>query len=284
MNCHAFARGRLLAVSAWLLAGTGMLCAVAGAGEPTHLRAPPDLLQKVGFTQKLGAQVPLDTVFRNTQGQRVRLGDVVGDRPTLLVPGYFSCVNLCGVVRSAVASAVAASGLAPGRQFNVILVSIDPDDGHRSAATTQQNDAAGHADAYVPRWHYLTGSGDASAVLMRAVGFRYLFDQRNGQYDHDAGIVLLTPQGRVSQYLFGVRFDPETLRLALVHASDGRIGNVVDHFLLLCCDYDPSTGRYSLVIHRVMQLLGLLTVVSLLLLIMWLRHREKRRDREGGSS
>lgn len=247
----------------------------AGASQTTHLRAPPHLLDKVGFVQKLGAQVPLHTTFRNTHGAQVRLGQLLDDKPTLLVPGYYSCINLCSIVRTGVANAVAASGLAPGRQFNVVLVSINPKDTPRTAATTQTNDAVGHRDAHVPRWHYLVGSEQASETLMRSIGFRYFFDKRNGQYDHDAGIVLLTPEGKVSQYLFGVKFAPETLRLGLVHASHGKIGNLVDHFLLLCCNYDPSTGRYSLVIHRVMQLLGCLTVVLLVGVILYLRRREK---------
>jgi protein SCO1/2 len=257
---------------------TCMMATTSGAiaGQPTHLRAPPHLLDKVGFVQKLGAQVPLQTTFRNASGARVRLGDLLDGKPTLLVPGYFSCINLCSIVRTGVANAVAASGLAPGRQFNVVLVSINPDDTPRTAATTRTNDAVGHRDAHVPRWHYLVGSRQASAALMRSIGFRYFFDKRNGQYDHDAGIVLLTPQGKVSQYLFGVKFAPETLRLGLVHASHGKIGTFVDHFLLLCCNYDPSTGRYSLVIHRVMQLLGCLTVVLLVGLVMYLRRREKQ--------
>ncbi|HET7662731.1 MAG TPA: SCO family protein [Rhodanobacteraceae bacterium] len=266
-----------------LVACTVVAAANAIAGQPTHLRAPPHLLDKVGFVQKLGAQVPLQTTFRNAHGTQVRLGDLLDGKPTLLVPGYFSCINLCSIVRTGVANAVAASGLAPGKQFNVVLVSINPDDTPRTAATTQTNDAVGHRDAHVPRWHYLVGSRQASAALMRSIGFRYLFDKRNGQYDHDAGIVLLTPQGKVSQYLFGVKFAPETLRLGLVQASHGKIGNLVDHFLLLCCNYDPSTGRYSLVIHRVMQLLGTLTAVLLIGVIAYLRHREKR-ARKGESA
>ncbi|HET6586373.1 MAG TPA: SCO family protein [Oleiagrimonas sp.] len=253
------------------------------ARQTTHLRAPPHLLDKIGFVQKLDAQVPLHTTFRNAHGAQVRLGDLLDGKPTLLVPGYFSCINLCSIVRTGVANAVAASGLAPGKQFNVVLVSINPKDTPRTAATTQTNDAVGHRDAHVPRWHYLVGSRQASEALMRSIGFRYLFDKRNGQYDHDAGIVLLTPQGKVSQYLFGVKFAPETLRLGLVHASHGKIGNLVDHFLLLCCNYDPSTGRYSLVIHRVMQLLGVLTALLLVGVVTYLLRREKRARQDESS-
>lgn len=252
--------------------------ATVHAGAPTTLRAPPGLLTKVGFDQNLGAQIPLHTLFRQADGRTVQLGDLLNDKPTVLVPGYFSCTNLCSVVRSGVAHAVAGSGLKPGTQFNLVLVSIDPADTPKTASMAQHQDIASHHDASVQHWQYLTGTSAASEALMRSIGFRYFHDVRNGQYDHDAGIVLLSPGGRITQYLFGVQFAPETLRLALVDASHGTIGNVIDHFLLLCCNYDPSTGRYSMVIHRVMQVLGIATVITLLLLILLLRRSELRRN------
>ncbi|HEV7121970.1 MAG TPA: SCO family protein [Rhodanobacter sp.] len=272
MKPYQFIRGTavMLAFGVWPL---------VHAGQPTTLRAPAQLLEKVGFTQQLGAQVPLDAEFHDDDGRMVQLRDLLNDKPTLLVPGYFSCTNLCSVVRVGVANAIAGSGLQPGKQFNVVLVSIDPADTPKTAAMARRQDAGAHANAFVQRWHYLTSNRDASAALMRSIGFRYFHDTRNGQYDHDAGIVLLSPQGKVTQYLFGVKFVPETLRLALVNASQGRIGSIVDHFLLLCCNYDASTGRYSLVIHRVMQALGIATVVTLLLLIVLLRRSEQHRRR-----
>lgn len=279
-----FGMTRLLkaAAAAW-----GVLMFAAGvsawAGPPTTLRAPPDLLSKVGFDQKLGVQIPLAATFRNVEGRVVHLRDLLNGKPILLVPGYYGCINLCSVVRAGVANAVAKSGLQPGKQFNVVLVSINPDENPTTAATTKQNDAAVHTGAFISQWHYLTGSKAASQSLMHSIGFRYFYDSRNGQYDHDAGVVLLSPQGRVTQYLFGVKFAPETLRLALVSASHGKIGNIVDHFLLLCCNYDPSTGHYSLVIHRIMQALGIATVITLILLIVLLRRSElRRRRREEG--
>lgn len=250
--------------------------ACAHGSEPGGLRAPPGLLDKVGFEQRIGAQVPLDLAFNDAAGRPVQLRDLLGDRPTVLVPGYFGCTNICSVVRSGVAQAVARAGLKPGEQFNVVLVSIDPHETPATAATAKRNDATMHADASIGQWHYLTGTRAASEALMRAIGFSYYFDKRNGQYDHDAGIVLLSPQGRVTQYLFGVSFVPQTLRLAVIDASHGKLGSIVDHFLLLCCNYDPSTGHYSLIIHRVMQVLGIATVITLCLLVALLRRSERR--------
>lgn len=262
------------------LAAMVLLAGIAGVGlakAPTSVRAPPDLLQKVGFDQELGTQVPMNGKFRDAHGAPVSLGEMANGKPTLLVPGYFNCVNLCGIVRAGVANAVAASGFVPGKQFNVVLVSIDPHETPRAALAAKRNDALAHAGAHVPQWHYLTGSQAASAPLMRSIGFKYFHDSRNGQFDHAAGVVLLTPQGTVAQYLFGVKFPARTLRLGLVHAADGRIGNFVDQFLLLCCQYDASTGRYTLVIHRIMQGLGIATAMMLCIFIIVLRRIEKRR-------
>jgi protein SCO1/2 len=220
--------------------------------------------------------VPLELTFRDTSGQSVRLGSLLQGRPTLLVPGYYRCANLCAFVRAGVANALRASQLRPGREFNVVLLSIDPGEQPGDATATQREDVESHPGAGVEDWHYLTGGSQAVARLTRAIGFHYLFDARNGHYDHGAGLVILTPAGTVSQYLFGVQFSAETLRLALVDASPGRLGTVMDRLLLLCCDYDPSTGRYSLTINRVMQGLGTLTALALAALIFVLRRAERR--------
>lgn len=254
------------------------------AKTQTRLRAPPDLLQRVGFDQNLGRQVPLDARFREANGASVSLRQLLHGKPTLLVPGYFDCKNICGVVRSGVANAVRRSGLKPGDEFNVVLVSINPQETPADAHTAQSNDALAHPGAGVAHWHYLTGAQADIAPLMHAIGFRYIYDKRDGQYAHATGIVLLTPRGRVTQYLFGVQFAPETLRLSLVAASQRRIGNIVDRLLLLCCAYDVSTGRYTLLIHRVMQGLGITSALALCGWIVILRRGEARRMREQGSA
>jgi protein SCO1/2 len=255
----------------------GFAPAAGFASTQTHVRAPPDLLKRVGFDQDLGAKVPLDGKFLDAHGKPVTLRGLAHGKPILLVPGYFHCVNLCGIVRAGVANAVKASGFTPGKQFNVVLVSIDPRDTPKSALVTKRNDAFAHPGAHVRQWHFLTAPAATSAALMRSIGFRYFYDSRNGQFDHAAGVVLLTPRGKVSQYLFGVKFPARSLRLGLVHASDNRIGNLVDRVLLLCCRYDASTGRYTLVIHRVMQGLGIATALMLGVFLLVLRRVERRR-------
>ncbi|HET6905876.1 MAG TPA: SCO family protein [Rhodanobacteraceae bacterium] len=255
-----------------------------GLAQTSHLRAPPDLLQRVGFDQNLGAPVPLDARFRDADGKNVSLQQLQHDKPTLLVPGYFDCRNICGVVRSGVANAVRRSGLKPGYEFNVVLVSIDPRETPADAHTAQSNDALAHPGAGVGHWHYLTGAQADIAPLMRAIGYRYFYDRRDGQYAHATGVVVLTPQDRVTQYLFGVQFAPETLRLALVDASRGKIGNIVDRLVLLCCAYDVSTGRYTLLIHRVMQGLGISSALALCGWLLVLRRGESKRARDQGAA
>lgn len=247
------------------------------ASPPTHVRAPPDLHQRVGFDQELGAQVPLDAVFHDANGNPVTLRNLLHGKPLLLVPGYFTCKTLCSVVRSGVARGVRGSGLKPGRQFDVVLVSIDPHETPADARHAQKMDAANHPGAGVARWHYLTGTQASIAPLMHDIGFRYMFDARSDQFDHATGIVVLTPGGKVSQYLFGVKFPAETLRLALVDASHGSVGNIIDRLVLLCCQYDTSTGRYTLTIHRIMQGLGVSFAVLLAGFIVFLRRAENHR-------
>ena len=266
-------------VVAPLLAALVLLVAhgFAMATPPTRVRAPPDLHQRVGFDQELGAQVPLDAVFHDASGNAVDLRNLLHGRPVLLVPGYFTCRTLCSVVRTGVAKGVQGSGFTPGKQFDVVLVSIDPHETSTDASQAQHMDAANYPGADVAHWHYLTGPQTSIAPLMRSIGFRYLFDARSDQFDHATGIVVLTPDGKVSQYLFGVQFPAETLRLALVNASHGSVGNLIDRLVLLCCQYDTSTGRYTLTIHRIMQGLGVSFAVLLAGFIVFLHRAETRR-------
>jgi len=264
---------RLAGALAILMLALSVSPAVAAA-PISHVRAPPDLHRRVGFDQELGAQVPLNAVFHDAGGNAVHLRDLLHGKPVLLVPGYFTCKTLCSVVRTGVAKGVRGTGFTPGKQFDVVLISIDPKETPADARYAQRMDAANHPRAGVAQWHYLTGTQTSIAPLMHSIGFRYLFDARSDQFDHATGIVVLTPDGKVSQYLFGVKFPAETLRLALVHASHGRTGNLIDRLVLLCCQYDTSTGRYTLTIHRIMQGLGISFALLLAGFVVFLRRAE----------
>ncbi len=267
--------------SPWLLSMISLLLIAGEAAASSHasLRAPAGLGQ-IRIDQHLGAQLPLELEFLDAQGRSVRLADLFQGRPSVLVLGYFRCGNLCGVVRAGLAHAIANTGLRAGEDFNVLVASIDPDESAPEARAAQSADEAALAPGDLSHWRYLTGTAFATEALARTVGFGSLFDGRNGQFAHAAGIVLLTPQGRVAQYFLGVRFAPLSLRLGLVNASRGGIGTLADRLLLLCCDYDATTGRYSVLIDRVLQILGLLTLLALGLLIGVLTHVGSRRTSE----
>jgi protein SCO1 len=260
-----------------VLAAARIAVAMATAGP---VPPPPDLLQRVGLDQQLGAQLPLDERFRNANGQTTSLREALGGRPGVLVLGYYRCTNLCEAVRAGVAQAVTGSGLRPAEQFNVVFLSIDPREVPQDAAAAKRADELAHPHAHVGEWRYLVGTPAASAAVARAIGFRDFFDARTGQYAHSAGIVVVSAAGEVSQYLLGVQFSPLTLRLALISASRGRIGSLVEQLVLLCCAYDSSTGHYSLLIDRVLQGLGILTLLTLSGLVAVLRRRELRAQQQ----
>ena len=233
---------------------------VAAAGLPP----PADLDQRAGFDQRLGAQVPTALHFRDADGRSVTLAELADGKPTLLALGYYRCPNLCDLVLHGIAHALPDLRLRPGADYQVVFASIDPretpaDARHAAHMLAQMNPAA-----HVDRWHLLTGDQASIHGLAQAVGFRYFHDPRNDQYAHAAGLVVLTGQGRVAQYFFGVGYAPDALRLALVDASHGKLGSLIDRLVLLCCGYDPGTGRYSVLIGRVMQMLGVAFVLLML--------------------
>ena len=232
---------------------------------------PADLTQRAGFEQRLGAAVPLDARFADAAGRPVELRTLAGGEPLLLALGYYRCPNLCDVVLNGMAHTLARLDLEPGRDFEVAFVSIDPNETPADASHARAMLARMHPDARVPRWHFLTGETGSISALARAIGFRYFYDARLHQYAHAAGLVAITPDGKVAQYFFGVSWPPASLRLALVHASQGELGSVIDRLVLLCCGYDPTTGRYSLAIGRTMQVLGVAFVLALAGWLAWLK-------------
>jgi protein SCO1/2 len=253
-----------------------LLLAVAAAARADTAR--PEALRGVGFDQRLGAEVPRDLPFRDEHGATVTLGDYLGDRPVLLVPAYYECPMLCTLVLNGVVSALRALPFDIGREFRVVTVSFNPHDTSELAAakkaTYMQEYRRPGADA---GWHFLVGDETSIRPLMEAIGFRYNWDAEAKQYAHASGIVLLTPGGRLSHYFYGVEFAPRDLRLALVEASNERIGSVVDQLLLFCFHYDPATGRYSRVALNAVRAGGVLTLAALGTFLVVMLRRERRR-------
>jgi protein SCO1/2 len=240
----------------------------------------PQVLRDVGFDQRLGAQVPLDLPFRDETGRTVTLRDYTGDKPVLLVPAYYECPMLCTLVLNGVVSALRALPFDIGREFRVVTVSFNPHETSELAAQKKGN----YLEQYrrpgaAEGWHFLVGDETSIRPLMEAIGFRYAWDAEAKQYAHASGLVVLTPGGRLSHYFYGVEFAPRDLRLALVEASNERIGSFVDQLLLFCFHYDPATGRYSRVALGAIRAGGVLTLVALGGFIALMLRRERAQAR-----
>jgi protein SCO1/2 len=249
----------------------------------------PAALRDVGLDQNLNQRVPLDLPFRDESGRAVRLGDYFAARPVILTLNYYACPMLCPLVLNDVLRTLRAMPLVPGKDFRVLTVSIDPHDTPAMAASKQAwYTARLAARDTADGWHFLTGNEDAIEALARAVGFRYQLDAKSGQYAHAAGIVVLTPDGRLARYFYGVEYSPRDVRLALVEASKGRIGSLADTILLFCFHYDPESGRYTIFMLNAVRAAGAATVLGLGGLMVVLFRREKSRvappDRKGGGT
>ena len=249
---------------ALLLALSPALAAAQMGAAPPPSPATPGVLQEIGFDQHLGESVPLDLAFTDETGRDVRLADYFGKKPVVLSLVYYDCPMLCTLSLNGLAGALEVLSFVPGQQFEVVTVSFDPKETPALAAAKKKAYLARyHRPGAHAGWHFLTGSAESIAALTRAVGFRYVWDQATRQFAHPAGVVVLTPEAKISHYLFGVEYAPKDLRLALVAAAGGRIGGPADQLLLFCYRYDPQAGRFSASILNLVRLLGVLTVLCL---------------------
>jgi protein SCO1 len=222
----------------------------------------PELLKDVGIDQKLNDSVPLDLAFRDEHGNRVELGKYFGSKPVILTLVYYSCPMLCTQVLNGLTRSLKEIPMDMGRDFRVVTVSVDPTERPVLAEAKQVMYAGMYGrPGAAEGWHFLTGSEREIRQLAGAVGFRYAYDPDSKQFAHASVIMILTPGGKISRYLFGIQYPQRDLRLSLVEASEGRIGSAVDQILLFCYHYDPHTGKYGLLISRIIQLSGLLTVL-----------------------
>jgi protein SCO1/2 len=208
--------------------------------------AEPNVPRDVGIDQRLDAQVPLDLAFRDESGANVRLQDYFDSRPVILVLAYYRCPMLCTQVLNGLVKTMREMDLELGKQYRVLTVSFDPGEGPDLAARKKDTYAASYARSGAAHgWHFLTGEQNQIRQLTNAAGFRYVFDSEHDQFAHGSAIMILTPQGRISHYFMGIDFPSRDVRLALVDASQGRVGTPVDRLMLLCYHFDPLTGKYS---------------------------------------
>ena len=238
-------------------------------------------LDAVGIDEHLDAQLPMDLTFRDETGAAVRFGDLFpGDRPVILTLGYYRCPMLCSLVLNGLADSLKELDLNPGEDFDLVTVSIDPSDSPVIAAGKKESYLRYYGrEGAETSWTFLTGDDEPIRQLAEAVGFRYEYLPDQDQYAHAAVIFVLTPEGRVSRYLYGVQYEPTTMRLGLVEASEGKIGTITDRFLLFCYHYDAAAGTYGPAAIKIMRLGGLVTLVALAFLvgIFWLRELRRKR-------
>ena len=222
----------------------------------------PELLRDVGVDQKLNGTIPLDLLFRDEHGKTVALGQYFHGKPVILTLVYYNCQMLCTQVLNGLDRSLEQIPLTIGKDFDVVTVSIDPTE-QPSLAEAKQAVYVGmyNRPPAAEGWHFLTGDESQIHQLAQAVGFRYAYDPDSKQYAHASAIMLLTPEGKLSRYFYGVTYPARDMRLALVDASGGKIGSPVDQVLLFCYHYDPHTGKYGLLISRVIQLSGLATIL-----------------------
>lgn len=257
-----------------------------GPPQPSSMRAEdgktflPPALEGVGIDQKLNAQVPLDLVFRDEYGGEKPLSTYFGQRPVLLALVYYQCPMLCTQILNGVEMSLKAISFNPGRDFEVVVVSFDPRDTPELAEAKKRNYLRryGRPDT-ANGWHFLSGEERNVKALADAVGFRYRWDDATQQYAHASGIFVLTPEGRVSRYYFGVEYAPRDVRLGLIEASQRKIGNPVDALLLFCYHYDPATGKYGAVVMNMLRVgaAAFLALGSILYYFLWRRNRHAGR-------
>ena len=251
---------------------------------PANVRPPG--LEHVGIEQRLNQQVPLDLAFRDETGKAVHLRDYFGQKPVILNLVYYKCPMLCGEVMSGLTRALKVIKFDTGNQFNVLSVSFNPNETPELAAASkaQYMERYGRPGA-ANGWHFLTGPQESITALTQAVGFQYQYDPKTDQYAHATAIMVLTPEGRVAQYYYGVEFAPKDLRLGLIQASNHKIGNLVDEVFLYCYHYDPATGKYGAIISRILKLSGLATILVLggMVLILFRRGPQYQDKEQHGS-
>jgi protein SCO1/2 len=272
-----------LVLAAASLIATPAVAQMTGAPSPGYLAAPgatsqtmPQALREIGFDQKIDQQLPLDARFRDDQGRDVTLGSYYGQRPVLLAFVYYTCPMLCTQVLNAMTATISTLSLDAGKDFELVLVSIDPRETPAQAAAKKAE--------YLHRykrpgaeagWHFLTGTEPEIKRVTQAAGFRYAWDEQTQQYAHPTGIIVTTTDGRLARYLFGIEYGPRDLKLALVDASEGKVGSFADQLLLFCYHYDPMTGRYGIYVMRTLRIAGVATVLCIGTFIVVMLRREK---------
>lgn len=261
---------KLLAITTLFLA-----CA-AGRADTVDASAPlvPKYLQGIGIDQKLNAQVPLGAQFTDESGRATRLGDYLGRRPVLLALVYYTCPMLCDQILEGVVRGLRPLSLKPGRDFDIVAISINPSEGPADALKKENQYVKLYSSAAAPNgWHFLSGTEANIKAVADAVGFHYRYDPKTKMFFHAAGVMVLTPEGKAARYLYGVDYQAKDLKLGLIEASHNTIGAPVDRILLFCYHYDALTGKYTATVLNLLHAaaIGFLGLLAGIMVFLWRR-------------
>jgi protein SCO1 len=263
-----------------VLASASALAQGMGPGimsPPANIRPPG--LKNVGIEQRLNEPLPLNLVFRDESGTAVQLGDYFGQKPVILNLVYYRCPMLCSEVLAGLQGSLRALSFDAGKEFNVLTVSFDPKDTPQDAVQKKASMLKGYKRVgAADGWHFLTGSQESIDALTKAVGFEYEYDAKSDQFAHTTAIMIVTPEGKIAQYYFGVEYPPTDLRLGLIQASQNKIGTLADQVILYCYHYDPKAGKYSAIVSHILQLGGAVTLLGVGILLTVLIRRGPQHD------
>ena len=265
----------IIGIAALLLATCTLRAqTIPGNVGPTAATMPA-ALQNVGFEPPLNGQMPLDLAFRDEAGRNVQLREYFGQKPVVLAFVYYGCPMLCDQVEQGVVGVLRMLSFNPGRDYEVVFVSFDSRETPQMAAEKKKKALARFRRPETDSgWHFLTGSQESIDAATKAANFRFSFDAKSSLFAHASGVMVLTSDGRISRYFYGVEYPGRDMRLGLVDASAGRIGTPIDHVLLYCYHYDPSSARYSASILKIIRLGGVLTILCIIGGILIFRRRE----------
>ncbi|MCP4632331.1 MAG: SCO family protein [candidate division Zixibacteria bacterium] len=240
----------------------------------------PEELKKIDVEEHLGDNIPLDLMFISDRGDTITLKDYFfKEKPVILILGYYSCPMLCNLIMNGVSEGVRQLSYLPGRDFQIVMISIDPTETDLLASAKKANYIKQIGKPNIENgWDFLTTSTDNAAILSEAVGFKYFYDEEEEQYAHPAVLVFLSPEGKISRYIYGIEYSERSLRMAIMEASEGKVGNTLDRIILYCYHYDPDAGSYVLFAGNVMRIGGFITLILLagVLIPMWLKERRKK--------
>jgi protein SCO1/2 len=274
-------RSKTFSIAGLIVAALPTILAAQQMGIPAT--SVPIIMQGVGIDQNLNAQIPLELTFKDETGHMVRLGQFFRGKPVVLALVYYECPGLCDLVLNGLSHAMEQISLNVGSDYEVVTVSFNPQETWQLAGAKKANYVEKYQRTGAQAgWHFLTGQKDAIKTLADTVGFHYNWDPVSKQFAHASGIMVLTPEGKIARYFYGIQYKPRDFRLGLVEASANKIGTPADQVLLFCYHYDPTTGKYGMAITQVTRALGTATVLALGAFVFIMLRRERHSHMDAG--